>query len=66
MSYNTDNYMEQGGANLVIGGTITIDGTAYPAATLKTLLTVISALPVENVASPAIWNDAGVLKVGTV
>lgn len=26
---------------------------------------VIAALPTMNVASPAIWNDAGVLKVGT-
>ncbi len=26
----------------------------------------IAALPVANVAAPAIWNDAGVLKVGTL
>lgn len=28
--------------------------------------TAIAALPVANVAAPAIWNDAGVLKVGTL
>lgn len=29
------------------------------------LLELLSDLPTVDVASPAIWNDAGVLKVGT-
>lgn len=34
--------------------------------TVKGLLAILSDLPTENVAAPAVWNDSGVLKVGTL
>jgi len=35
------------------------------AADVVAVLDLLTDLPTENVASPAIWNDAGVLKVGS-
>lgn len=60
--YNTKVYMKQGGDELVVeeGGAITIEGED-----LKTVLDLLLNLPTENVEAPAIWNDGGVLKVGT-
>lgn len=61
----------------VNGAAVTADGTAIDAAAdlvaditataaeINDAAAVIAALPTSNVASPAIWNDAGVLKVGT-
>lgn len=42
-----------------VNGTVTILGES------AALLALLADLPTENVASPAIWNDAGVLKVGS-
>lgn len=42
------------------GEALTADGAEVDAA-----VALIAAIPTENVASPAIWNDNGVLKVGT-
>jgi hypothetical protein len=39
--------------------------TAQLSAGVVALLDLLSDLPVENVAAPGIWNDNGVLKVGT-
>jgi hypothetical protein len=45
------------GAN---GAALASDGTEIDAA-----VTIIAAIPTVNQASPLIWNDGGVLKVGT-
>lgn len=62
----------------VNGAAVTADGTEIDAAAdlvaditataaeINAAAAAIAALPTANVASPAIWNDAGVLKVGTV
>jgi len=42
------------------GGSLIVDGKDVGA-----LLALLSALPIVDVASPGIWNDNGVLKVGT-
>lgn len=63
------------GAAVDMSGDATIDNTGAVtvvevggevAADVAAAAVVIAALPVVNVASPAIWNDAGVLKVGTL
>lgn len=69
-SYNGKVYIKQGAEEMVIedggqitvesGGDIEIDGDSVAAAAA-----IIAALPTENVASPGIWNDNGVLKLGT-
>ncbi len=38
---------------------------AHLAPEVIALLDLLDDLPTENVAAPAIWNDGGVLKVGT-
>jgi len=67
MTYNAKVYLKQGAEEIVIedDGVFTVDGTSYTGAQLKAHLAVIAALPTANVVSPAIWNDNGVLKVGT-
>ena len=46
-------------------GVLTVDDESYTGAELKALLAVLADLPTENVEAPGIWNDGGVLKVGT-
>ncbi|MCK9497105.1 MAG: hypothetical protein M0R75_16655 [Dehalococcoidia bacterium] len=66
-SYNGKVYLKQGAEEIVIEdeGVLTVDGVSYTGAQVKAHLAAIAALPTENVAAPAVWNDAGVLKVGT-
>lgn len=69
-SYNGKVYTKQGAEEMVVesggritveaGGDIEIDGDSVAAA-----VAIIAALPTENVESPGIWNDNGVLKLGT-
>ena len=70
--YEPKVYRKQGGNELVVaeGGRITVeDGGEIQleglSAEAVALLTLLANLPTSNVASPAIWNDGGVLKVGT-
>jgi hypothetical protein len=67
MSYNTKIYREQGGSRLVIGADaeLVIAGKTYTGSQLADLLDLLADLPAENVEAPGIWNDVGVLKVGT-
>jgi len=66
-SYNAKVYLKQGGEEIAIedDGVLTVDDESYTGAELKALLAVLADLPTENVEAPGIWNDGGVLKVGT-
>ena len=70
--YEPKVYRKQGGTEFVVasGGKITVeDGGEIQlegiSAEAVALLTLLADLATENVASPGIWNDGGVLKVGT-
>ena len=47
------------------GASLKVGDTTYEATVLEALLAVIADLPTENVASPGIWNNAGVLTLGS-
>ncbi len=60
-----------GDAEIINTGAVTVTGVNGVAVTadggeIDDAATIIAAIPTANVASPAIWNDGGVLKVGTV
>lgn len=69
-TYQPKVYRKQGGDEMVVasgglvtvesGGDVVVDGDSLAAA-----IAIVAAIPTSNVASPGIWNDGGVLKVGT-
>lgn len=67
MSYVTKIYFDQGGNRQTIEASaqVVVGSTTYTGAQLETLLKLLADLPDENVEAPGIWNDGGVLKVGT-
>lgn len=70
MAYNAKVYRKQGGTEMVVadGGTLTIeDGATFTVDSEDgmELLALLAAIPTTNQVAPVIWNDNGVLKVGT-
>ncbi len=54
-------------SNTGVVAVVGVNGSALETtgAAIAAAVAIIAAIPVVNQASPAIWNDGGVLKVGT-
>lgn len=67
MTHVTKIYFDQGGDRQTIEASaqVVVGSTTYTGTQLETLLKLLADLPTENVAAPGVWNNDGVLQVGT-